>query len=299
VRKLGERMRFTKLLAVATISLSCLAASTQKTMPLPTTVNATTTTSGSVMKKILKKLSLKSLRKSPFSLAYLNETLVASKDADGLNMNHYFYAGYKIDKYHSIRIVPTISTTYTGQQKKAGDYHSEIQSTQVRFYRNGILNEKEHGIRLNAHVRNYFYNDNTREAATGYKSKHRLYVLPSKSYGKLSINGAMFSEWYNRDNKTSTVKRNDYLSIAPAYAINDNWYVSFGFDYYKSVKIDSTATKEYYGFTFPEVGWSKGRLSLTLAGSWTIAQSKDAYDGFTNRWHEQGTVVGQLYYSLF
>ena len=247
--------------------------------------------------------SWKKLQKSPFSLAYLNEGVIGTYGAKGLYTNHYFYAGYKIDKYHSFKIVPAFKTDYTGDnnnesktQRGNGDAHTEYQYTTFRLYRNSILKESKHGIGLSGQIRHYEYNDNNRE--NGQLTKQRIYPYFSKSFGnKLSLSVPFFTEFVHGSTKR---ERNDFVGATLTYSANDSWAFSTGAEYYTTNNEDSTNDKEYYTITPVEVSWAKGRFSASASATFDVAQSKDKFDRFNYKWWKNnGSFVTSLYYSFF
>lgn len=238
------------------------------------------------------------LQESPFSFTYLNTLEAASKGADGFTSDHYLYFGYKINKDHKLMVIPVFRTDHRAAQKSDGDAHTEIQYTQLRYYRNNILTEEEHGVALNFQLRNYIYSDNTRDGS-GIDSKHRFYFLPSKRIGQFSIEGGAFVEVYNKNNNTSGKIRNDYFGAFPYFHFNDNFYAGLGVEYFHSVNDFGEDDKEYVTLTLPEVGYSNGRFSVAAYAYYDLAVSKDEYSGIRNKWWEEGTVAMDVSYNFF
>jgi len=245
--------------------------------------------------------SWKKLQDSPFQFAYLNEGVVKTYGAKGFYTNHYFYMGYKLDKYHTFKIVPAVKSDYTGDnnnpsttQRGQGDVHTEYQYTTFRFYRSKILTQDKHFVNLNAQVRYYIYNDNTRDR--GQLTKERIYPIFSKSIGKWYLSAPMFTEFVHG---STTRERNDYVGFSGTYSLNDSWALGGGVEYYTTNNEDSANDKEYYTITPAEVTWSRGRLSATVSATFDVAESKDRFDGFINKWHKKGSFVTSVYYSLF
>lgn len=244
------------------------------------------------------------LKKSPLSVSYLNDTYMDSKGANGLISDHLFYLNYKVDKYHKITLKPTLTTTYKGAQKTQGDYHTEAGSTELRFTRSSILKEDKHGVNMSFLFRNYFANDNRREASK-YDTYHYLYFSLSKSFGKLRLSSTPYVLIYNRNSGSSISKRTYSLSLTPTYNITDSIYVSSGMIYYNGHRNEDAAlaagkTSTYHALRYvPEVGWSKGALSLSLYLDTYVAQSSDNYGTGIHQWWKKGSVGTNLYYTFF
>ena len=238
------------------------------------------------------------LQESPLSFTYLNTIEAASKGADGFTSDHYLYFGYKLDRDHKIMVIPVFRTDARAAQKAQGDTHTEIQYTQLRFYKNNILTEQENGVQLNFQLRNYLYSDNTRDGS-GIDSKHRLYFLPSKNFGKVSLTGGVFTQFYNKSNNISGKVRDDYVAVFPYYNFNDNFYAGFGVEYFHGINDIGEKDKEYVTLTLPEVGYSQGRFSVAAYAYYDIAESKDEYSGIKNKWWEEGTIAVDVSYNFF
>jgi hypothetical protein len=245
----------------------------------------------------------KKLQKSPLQLAYLNEGVIRTYGGKGLYTNHYVYAGYKIDKYHSFKIVPAFKSDYTGDnnnpsksQRGQGDIHTEYQYTTFRLYRSSILTQKEHGIGLSGQIRYYVYGDNFRNSSSSQLTKERIYPYFSKTWGKFHLSVPFFTEFVHGSTKR---ERNDYVGSTLTYSLNDSWSFATGLEYYTTNNEDSANDKEYYTITPVEVTWSKGRFSATASATFDVAESKDRFDGFINKWHKNGSFVTSLYYSFF
>jgi len=238
------------------------------------------------------------LQESPFSFTYLNTVSTSSKDANGFTSDHYLYFGYKIDNDHKVMVIPVLKTDARASQKDQGDVHTEIQYTQLRLYKNNILTEKDNGIQLNFQLRNYFYADNTRDGS-GVESKHRLYFLPSKNFGKVSLTGGAFTQFYNKSDNRSGKVRDDYVAIFPYYSFNDNFYAGFGVEYFHAINDIGENDKEYVTLTLPEVGYSQGQFSVAAYAYYDIAESKDNYSSIKNKWWEEGTIAIDISYNLF
>lgn len=285
---------FLKGLVLTAFMASALAASTNTTVPSTDAGSANTSTFSFSN-------TLKKLQDSPFSFAYLNEGVVPTYGAKGFYTNHYFYMGYKIDKYHSIRVVPALKSDYTGDnnnpsasQRGQGDIHTEYQYTTYRLYRNKILTQDKHWVNLNAQFRYYVYGDNYRDS--GQLTKERIYPIFSKSVGRWYFSAPMFTEFVHGATQR---ERNDYIALSSTYSIDDNWSFGGSVEYYTTNNEDSSADREYYTLTPAEITWSKGRFSATVSASFDVAMSKDNFNGFITNWHKQGNFISSIYYSLF
>lgn len=247
--------------------------------------SATSTTSTNIWDK---------LKKSPFSMSYLNDAWIRAKGANGLTTDHYLYLNYKIDKYHKLTLKPIFRTTIDKAQKAQGDYHTELYTTEFRFSRSAILTEDKHGVNASFMLRNYFANDNTRKAR-GYDSYHYAYGIFSKTFGKYSLSSTPFILVYNRnaDSKTTGAATHVWsASLGHGYQFNDNFGVSYTNTYYSYRYDNAEKNTEYLLSTLSlDYAFNSG-VSVSLYYEGYILNTTDGnlFSSYRPEWTEEAAI---------
>ena len=258
----------------------------------------TTSTVGNLLKK---------LEESPMSMNYLNEVSFDNYKTDGFKSLNQIYLGYKIDKYHSVKLVTRFDIDHTAAQKKANDdFHTEYQNSQIRLYRSKILTQAEHGVNLSAQFRNYFNGDNGR--AAGNDGAHRLYLTPSATFGKWDVSAGYLGQVYRKNTGTQTLDYFQQVSPGFAYSFTDNLAIGTSLDFYMEShngKLNASGEQSpnshnhTIGWNVPEISYNVGKASFALSAYFTMIESKDEFNGVKTRWHENGKVYASVYYTLF
>ena len=276
-------MKLVKVLATLAVGSMALAASTTSTMPQTNGSSTSTFNFEKIQKNI--------------SLGYLNESVVNVYKADGFYADHLFYPGYKIDKYHTVKLVPYLRTSLTKAQRDQGDAHTQYLNTSLRLYRSKILTQDKHGVNLNFQMRNYFYPKATRDG--GKDTAHRLYFTGSKTVGKVDFTAGAFTQINNRNSGSHTAKRGDYLALGAGYNFSDMFSTSATVEYYHAVDKIGADDKEYITITVPAVAINYKKLNFSVGTAFDIIESKDGHTGTAENWVKNGKVIADLYISAF
>ncbi len=283
-------MKLTKMLALMAIFSVMTANAADATATAETT--ATTTTSTSSIKSIYNKI-----KASPFSMAYLNDTY-SSFNIDGVKSYHYLYAHYKVTAKDRLSVIPTFTTDYISKDAN-GDRPNmtRLHSTQLRYSRSSILNEKDHGVSLSAQVRYYHYSKNNQKSGSdGYG---RAIFSAGKSLGKLRLSLTADNVVYNRNANNASMTHFNMIGLGAGYSITDSFSVNGSLNWYKYNYNNSDNFHEfsligiYTDYSF------KNGLSVGPYFEAEMTAAKDGRDGFSNEWVKNSSVGATLYYSWF
>lgn len=234
------------------------------------------------------------LKKSPFSMSYLNDTWISAKGADGFTSDNYIYLNYKIDKYNKLLLKPIFRTSHSPAQKAQGDYHTELYTTEFRFTRSAVLTEDKHGVNASFLLRNYFANDDTRKAR-GYDSYHYAYGSFSKSFGKYTMSSTPFALVYNRNSdseKSESASHVWSLSLGHNYQVNDNLGFSYTNTYYSYRYAKASENAEYLLSTLTADYSFNSGISVSLYYEGYVLQTKDGnfFSSYKPEWTQEAAV---------
>ncbi|ATH08001.1 hypothetical protein BIY24_08560 [Halobacteriovorax marinus] len=284
-------MKLTKMLAVMAI-FSVMSTGAEETTAASATA-ATTTTSTSSIKKLYNKV-----KESPFSMAYLNDSF-SSFNIDGVKTYHYLYAHYGLTSTDKISLVPTFTTDLISRNKVTRERanNTRLHSTQLRYTKSSILNEKDHGVSLYAQVRYYHYSKSNQESGSdGYG---RAIISASRSFGKFRLSLTSDNVVYNRNANKASMTHFNMLGVGTSYSLTDSFSVSTATNWYKYNYNNTDSFKEFALLgLYTEYSFGNG-LSVGPYFEAEMLTAQDGRDGFTEEWVKNGSVGATLYYSWF
>lgn len=288
----GENsMKLTKMLALMAIFSVMTANAADATATAETT--ATTTTSTSSIKGLYNKI-----KESPFSMAYLNDTY-SSFNIDGVKSYHYLYAHYKLTDKDRLSVIPTFTTDFISKNKVTGERpnNTRIHSTQLRYSRSSILNEKDHGISLSAQVRYYQYAKSNQK--TGNDGYGRAIFSGGKTLGKLRLSLTSDNVVYNRNANSASMTHFNMVGLGAGYSLTDSFSVNTSLNWYK---YNYNNTDNFHEFSligiYTDYSFKNG-LSVGPYFEAEMTSAKDGRDGFSEEWVKNASVGATLYYSWF
>ncbi|PIK15786.1 hypothetical protein [Halobacteriovorax sp. JY17] len=285
-------MKLTKMLALTAI-FSVMTANAAETTAATTPAATTTTSSTSTLKKYYDKI-----KASPFSMAYLNDSF-SSFNIDGVKSYHYIYAHYKLTDKDRLSIVPTFTTDLINKNPVSKDRanNTRIHSTQLRYTRSSILNEKDHGVNMSAQVRYYQYaKSNQKGGDDGYG---RAIISLGKPLGKLSLSLTSDNVVYNKNSSGKGYSHFNMIGFGTRYSFTDSFSTSTSLNWYK-YNYDNTDNFREFSLLGIYTDYSfKNGLSVGPYFEAIMTNAKDGRDGFTEEWVKNASVGATLYYSWF
>ena len=258
------------------------------------TTAATTTSSTSSLKSFYNKI-----KKSPFSMAYLNDSF-SSFNIDGVKSYHYIYAHYKLTDKDRLSIVPAFTTDLISKDPvtKERPNNTRLHSTQLRYSRSSILNEKDHGISLSAQARYYQYAKSNQQ--TGNDGYGRLIFSAGKKVGTVRLSMTLDNVVYNKNSGSKGgMSHFNMIGTGAGYSFTDSFSVSTSLNWYK---YNYANTERFHEFSllgiYTEYSFKNG-LSVGPYFEGEMTTAKDGRDGFSEEWIKNASVGATVYYSWF
>ncbi len=284
-------MKLTKMLALTAI-FSVMTANAADTTAA-TTAATTTTSSTSSLKKFYNKV-----KESPFSMAYLNDSF-SSFNIDGVKTYHYLYAHYKLTDKDRLSIIPTFTSDFVSRNKVSHERSSNtrIHSTQLRYSRSSILNEKDHGVSLSAQARYYHYSKSNQQS--GNDGYGRAILSAGKKFGKLGLSLTSDNVIYNRNARSAGMTHFNMIGFGTSYSLTDSFSASTSLNWYKYNYNNSESFEEFSLLgIYTEYSFSNG-ISVGPYLEAVATTSNDDRDGLKEEWIKNSSVGATLYYSWF